>query len=102
MKYWLISDGNTGRAVAADAFVVAAGAVAAPVAVDVDDIAAPLADSATATSSDFALMGAIKVLICVRVNGPRRYDMAQRLSKTSGPSSCTLFITKIRAPSPAS
>ena len=44
--------------------------------------------------------GAISVWICSRVSGPRRYDSAQRVWKTTGWSSCTLFIRKTRLPRP--
>ena len=40
-------------------------------------------------------------LISVRVIGPRRYDIAHRVSKTTGASSWTLLSRKIRLPSPA-
>src|SRR4051812_13538262 len=56
-------------------------------------------DAGLAAGTAFAcFLGAISVWICSRVSGPRKYESAQRVWKTLGWSSCTLFIRKTRLP----
>src|SRR5262249_9454779 len=53
-------------------------------------------------AANFDRIGSMSVLICPRVSGPRRYDIAQRDWNTTGWLSCTLFMRNTRLPRPAS
>src|SRR5687767_5088621 len=97
MKYCATSGGSTGRCVTLETAGAAAAAVDAA-----EGAGAVCVAAAAAVATDApVLIGSIKDLICVRVSGPRRYDIAQRVSKTSGASSCTLLRRKMRLPRPA-
>src|SRR6476660_8926855 len=101
-NFSLIPAGTTGRlpddgAVFRLAGVVPLVAAASPSVDSMAGCAEPLA----AADGCFERTGSISVLIWVRVNGPHKYDMAQRDSNTTGASSCTLFMRNTRLPSAA-
>ena len=57
------------------------------------------AEEGAAVGGRAALSGVISDAICGRDSGPLRYDIVQRVWKTSGAFSCTLLSRKTRLPS---